>query len=529
MRHTSCIGTALSVLLVLASQAMGGRCLDVPETQILWCDDFDNYCEGGATWTGYPPFPDICATDGSAVADDDAFFSNWLLPFNCLDSGYLENQGITAELSPGTVTPPPRQLAYNLPFTMKFAGAGYTGGPNPNWLVPTRHVFPLTAAIQAQDPLKDGVNGTDANSLKLKYFLNHYKASDCTYCGGDAGNAIWYTELTLEDDRAPTDYINKNCLYDPVSPDFKAIYPIICQQRLAVDGCPPLSTTVHASIAVGLMALLDVQPCDVENGRRPTNYHLSVFDGLTWRDLRSNHFPGNGGDFGVGTDGEAWAYVEIKTGSFSVTWDSTAAGIPAHSEATITRQYTGPFNKIASGPGPGCELSSSTYTCVSGYDCWKYCSGSDLNANESVKKPNWCWRNTYWDSPVLYDGVLVLQGIGACCEEDGTCTPDIPASNCLGYGQRWHIGTTCDDAHCCPYPFADADKDRDVDQMDFGAFQLCYTGSPGGVPAGCECFNRDADSNIDADDFTEFNKCWTGPNVHYADVVQPPEPNNCIP
>jgi len=66
--------------------------------------------------------------------------------------------------------------------------------------------------------------------------------------------------------------------------------------------------------------------------------------------------------------------------------------------------------------------------------------------------------------------------------------------------------------------------------MDFSAWQICYTGTGGGVPTGCKCWDRDGgtgDNDVDGDDFTAFNKCWTGPNVHYDDVVPPP--TGCVP
>ena len=74
------------------------------------------------------------------------------------------------------------------------------------------------------------------------------------------------------------------------------------------------------------------------------------------------------------------------------------------------------------------------------------------------------------------------------------------------------------------YPFADADGDGDVDQMDFAAFQLCYTGSGGGVPPGCGCWDRDKNNDVNYNDFTEFNDCWTGPNVHF----DPENPGSCV-
>jgi len=94
----------------------------------------------------------------------------------------------------------------------------------------------------------------------------------------------------------------------------------------------------------------------------------------------------------------------------------------------------------------------------------------------------------------------------------------------------------CDDPDCagsaacvCHDPFADADGDDDVDQVDFALFQACFTGSnPGGsIPAACECFDRE-DANADGffnppddgnqdvngtTDLDKFEACATGPGI----------------
>ncbi|GMU23621.1 MAG: hypothetical protein AMXMBFR13_36990 [Phycisphaerae bacterium] len=78
----------------------------------------------------------------------------------------------------------------------------------------------------------------------------------------------------------------------------------------------------------------------------------------------------------------------------------------------------------------------------------------------------------------------------------------------------------CDDPDCagsefcqCNDPFADADGDGDVDQADFGAWQVCYTGVDGGVFLGCECFNHDGDGDVDQEDFGAFQLCISGPDI----------------
>ncbi len=75
----------------------------------------------------------------------------------------------------------------------------------------------------------------------------------------------------------------------------------------------------------------------------------------------------------------------------------------------------------------------------------------------------------------------------------------------------------------CPDPFADADEDGDVDHDDFGALQVCYTGSGiGPVREGCECFDRpeptDPDGDIDQMDLGAFENCASGPGIQ-ADIT----------
>jgi len=68
----------------------------------------------------------------------------------------------------------------------------------------------------------------------------------------------------------------------------------------------------------------------------------------------------------------------------------------------------------------------------------------------------------------------------------------------------------------CNDPFADADGDGDVDQDDFAVFQTCFTGSGGGVPEGCNCFDKDplgGDGDIDSLDFGVFENCASGPAI----------------
>jgi len=105
---------------------------------------------------------------------------------------------------------------------------------------------------------------------------------------------------------------------------------------------------------------------------------------------------------------------------------------------------------------------------------------------------------------------------GACCLWDATCQQTMTEADCDALSGHFQgLGIACDDVTCCPDPFADADTDGDVDQKDFGLFQVCYSGSGNAYEEGCGCFDRDEtpDGDIDADDFAAFVACYSGPTV----------------
>lgn len=58
--------------------------------------------------------------------------------------------------------------------------------------------------------------------------------------------------------------------------------------------------------------------------------------------------------------------------------------------------------------------------------------------------------------------------------------------------------------------FGDCDNDGDVDLVDFGQFQLCFSGSGAPIAAGCECADSDADGDADLVDFGAFQLAFTG-------------------
>lgn len=485
-------GLYLAAVMVQAGPAVAGRCLGYPDTRIVWCDDFDNYCYGGADWPGYPPPDPRCPIDDTAVANQSAFAnsdpSHWTK--HCAMPMLV---GTTA----GSI--------YNLPFSLEYQGQG---SPNVSatGFTSQRHEWNMGASIAARYPGMNAVNGTDDNPLILRYWGWSPR--------GEAGypNSPMYVELMLKDpdtpsplDHAPTDYVMYGGGSTSCGPGRS--FPIVCQQWLhdqTATPCPPLSTVVRSSLCFGWLAHLDRNPCDLENGRRPTQYHAATFDGLKWYDLRHNVFPGMG-DFNH-DEGGAWFQLTIKTSTYVARLESTTAGL---SEGTIPRQYTGPFNHVAFGTAPGCQLNPSTGACTTAAACWTI-AAENLNHG---------WRRTFIDTPVLVDGVLISMS-GACCGTDGTCSV-LDEATCIATGGRFKgISTTCENTLCCPLPFADVDHDGDVDLDDFGFFQLCYNGS-GPAPTGCECLDRNADCKVNASDFTSFGACSTGPNVPWSQVISP--------
>lgn len=111
-----------------------------------------------------------------------------------------------------------------------------------------------------------------------------------------------------------------------------------------------------------------------------------------------------------------------------------------------------------------------------------------------------------------------------------------PEVNCYNHLDDDDDGLVdCLDSDCaqapacaCAEPFADLDRDQDVDQSDFGLWQLCYTGAGGLMddPARCDCLDRDdanadklfdpsadGDGDVDLNDFAAFQVCLSGPGM----------------
>jgi hypothetical protein len=117
-------------------------------------------------------------------------------------------------------------------------------------------------------------------------------------------------------------------------------------------------------------------------------------------------------------------------------------------------------------------------------------------------------------SQVVHTGMIVGE---ACDDILVACSTDVggwyTSSSWLGTFMMVDNIRLMEPELPCNDPFADGDRDGDVDQEDFGRFQKCHTGTDGGVLPGCGCFNRDADNDVDQDDLGAFENCASGPAV----------------
>ncbi|HOW72503.1 MAG TPA: hypothetical protein PKY77_18035 [Phycisphaerae bacterium] len=80
----------------------------------------------------------------------------------------------------------------------------------------------------------------------------------------------------------------------------------------------------------------------------------------------------------------------------------------------------------------------------------------------------------------------------------------------------WFDDVELSTASPCHEPRADVDGDADVDQVDFGLLQRCYTGPNPITPydlTACGCLDIDADWTIDATDLNSFSSCYSGPTL----------------
>jgi len=505
-------------------------------TDEIFCDDFDTYCLGG----GHPMGGTKCPTDGSAVRHDVTLKQTWLRwppPIGDPGTEMLVEDNESHCTSPpyGGHHPCQGDARIGQMTIRDWEHSAAINGPesgqirNMIWLLDDTFGNGVAAVV-----------GTDANPLVMKFLLNAATSDKIAQNNG-------YIELTLGEDKAQTDYVlHENCDTYCSPPIALEEQHIICAQGnpdgTLPAGCPSPSTApVHASIAVGVLGMMDTDPCHcgvTQHGS--TNHHLVVYDGQNWWQLRNENpyttggtvvpkddapmpppgdiaepgdFTLNGGCSVPGAKSHNYITLTIKTNTFDVqlvTFQSSCSDTSkkywVSSTMTLPRVYEGNFDSIRIGVSTGCPLASSA--------SWSTCGNANGRVTHRTRVPS-AGANTY-DDFVVYGGEGETVN-GACCDpSSGTCTDDVDPGDCTSPKTFFGANTSCSTELCCVDPFADNDHDGDVDQADFGAWQACFAGSGEDYPAGCECFDRHPatpDGDIDGDDFTAFMNCWSGPSV----------------
>ncbi len=315
-------------------------------------------------------------------------------------------------------------------------------------------------------------------------------------------------EATDGTDRAPLVITNVNCNDGSAFTRPKA--------ALSGDGQP------HKAIAAGLLAIMDQEPCDTSAmGPQSPNVPLMevpvIYDGLNWIPMTMANFPNMQQLDGVNVSSYV-ASTALPPGLGPATRDpvgtkrfdtirmdvlSSTIRVLFHKRQNqaddpesawvveLPKHYSGAFKAVHIGT-PGCVPSPYLF---------------------------------FVDPVATTGGIFTnsLDPFGACCAPSG-CTDVASAAQCSnGSFSAW---TSCSDPGylCCPQPWADSDRDGDVDFDDYGAFQACYTGPNNGIPAGCECFNKVSDpaQGIDDADFQQFRNCVTGPAILFNMSSPPP-------
>jgi len=180
--------------------------------------------------------------------------------------------------------------------------------------------------------------------------------------------------------------------------------------------------------------------------------------------------------------------IRVKTNTVVMELDNLG-GFPVNTNTyEVPRSYPGPFNRVSMNMGNVLSTSQKVTT-------WTRSKSS--RGLSSVPFP--------W-GPVAYAPAWASGRAALATQND--------CANGLGgtyLGDDTQCGVNNGNCRFCPLYFGDMDQDDDVDQGDFGGFQLCLTGpGPLVLTAPCNCSDSDGDSDVDADDLSVFQACLQG-------------------
>ena len=585
-RSTIPILLALGAVGTVSADAWATSWCSANHPGAIFCDDFDTYCvrDDGLGYPGDPDCPSGAAKNNALMQEvwpNGGCGSGFNIKED--DQIAIGNDPGFAWQSP------PFGVGYMFTSQPPKPTGGLLGQQSfRDWADPA-HPDNLSRLIgNAFGTQYAAVAGTDGAPLIMEFFMNGMGSGKLYYGNGywevamsdDRAN----TDYVYSPDCAT--YCNPPINQGPFpiicaqgNPD--GLLPTGCPSASTAP--------IHKSIAVGVLTLVDTDPCHCGSvlAHSPQGSHLMVYDGQKWWTLKQNMIPGATSGWVVGkkawspdpppyddvvpgsgvprpghfvlgmgmhyTQNRAhnWVKLTIRATTFDVehtaliranpTPDYEAYGFPPYDEGDyqwwitsvitgIPRAYkedpanglTGAFDTIRMGVARGCPLASNAD--------WSACDPSEPNRTCISANAESSLGTIVTNDFVLHGGAGYSL-YGACCKPDASCEENTTQAHCEGplpddLGGRWQgTSSTCSTVSCCPIPFADADHDGDVDQDDFGAFQVCFTGYDGGVPPGCSCFERNSDSAITVADFQAFGHCWTGPNVPWNQSLTP----TCVP
>ncbi len=554
------------------NSAMADNCPTGYPNEIL-CDDFDTYC---ATGGGYPGDPKC----DPATASMDSYRLREVWPRTSTTEIDDALCGVEVKVEDAD------SLINSLPFGTRYPKGSLGQATFRDWVLSP----PLGQPDQVMDihrlvqnvfgPEYSAVSGTDLNPLYMEFFM----AADIGKLGfSSAYMELAYGSVTDPLNRANTDYALSPDCNTYCNPYIQQLpFPILCAQGSPLlplpTACPSIATApLRQAIAIGALSVTDPDPCHCGSttSHSSQSTHLTLFDGKVWWVLRTNNPAPSTGTV-TPRDGAPADPTDIVAGGFVLS--SPPSGTKSVNLVTLTitgstmkvelisrlkssnggeydvynvmenipRQYTGPFDRLSMGVGPGCELDSNAAwdVCKAGTDraCLPqrgtyYVDFDDfsLHGGEGFKIEGACCLpdgtctepldafacsqlgGTYrGPSTTCGDGSICL---GACCKGEASGCSDVKVNECPAPFEFQGYGSQCATASCpCSDPFADADLDGDVDQLDFAIFQACFSGpGPVSLNAVCRCFDRDnsgaGDQDVDTDDLARFEACASGPGV----------------
>lgn len=464
-----------------------GWCASATGSPVIMCDDFDDYCTD-------PPCDDALGDD---TPNQAAFWANWVSD-GCLEDDTDPSVAfIAGDLIANS--DPPDHYGTSMPFAAKKAAGGKYFNTGAFTVSGASHRYSLVPGIQQLDPTQGSVDGTDTNPLTVVFVL------DMVGTNFESASANRYLELTDGSDRAASTVETVDCAG-------------LLRPKVQVD-----DGLDHNSIAIGVFAATDLDPCSDEG--RPLTYRMSVYNGGRWYELKPGIFGGVNGLYI--RQGVNKVTMAIKTATIDLMVENTNAGAPFVGTVTVPRVYTGQFAAMHIGNGacmPSIKADYFDDVAVTGGVL-----GDPIPTGACCLPEGGCAEaQTAAGCANRLKGMYAGDGndcavaqcsdtpAGACCLADASCQ-QINVDECAAL-QGYFNGafTSCGTVQCCPIPFADADKDTDVDMLDFAQLQKCVSlGGVAPVPAECACFNRDGDADVDANDIERFIACATGPNIAF--------------